>query len=131
MAITGRELVNQLRSQVDEIDVHQLKEVMENDPLAIVIDIRERAEMAQGVVENTALIPRGILEMQIDSNELIQSRFATLDELVEQPLYLLCRTGTRSVFSALTLKMMGFREVYSIAGGVNEWVEAGYELKIE
>ena len=128
MAITGRELVSQLRNQVDEIDVHQLKEVMENNPLSIVIDIRERAEMAQGVIANTVLIPRGVLEMQIDSNELIKSRFATLDELSEQPVYLLCRTGTRSVFSALTLKMMGFREVYSIVGGVNEWVAAGYDL---
>ena len=128
MAITGRDLVSQLRNQVDEIDVHQLKKVMENDPLSIVIDIRERAEMAQGVIANTALIPRGVLEMQIDSNELIKSRFATLDELSEQPIYLLCRTGTRSVFPALTLKMMGFREVYSIVGGVNEWVAAGYDL---
>ena len=58
----------------------------------------------------------------------IQQRFATLDILAEQPVYLLCRSGVRSVFAALSLKQMGFEDVYSVEGGFLAWQAAGYEI---
>ena len=128
MAINGRALVEQLRGQVAELSVLQLHEVLQQDSQAIVIDIREVSETQQGSIPQATLIPRGVLEMKIDSVETIKQRFATLDELAEQPIYLLCRSGARSIFSALSLQQMGFNKVYSIEGGFLAWQAAGYEV---
>jgi len=128
MAINGRELVEKLRSEVAELSVSQLHETLQQNPQAIVIDIREVSETNAGSIPTAALIPRGILEMQIDSAPSIQQRFATLDELALQPVYLLCRSGARSVFSAISLQQMGFKQVYSIQGGFLAWQAAGYEV---
>lgn len=128
MAINGRALVEKLRAQVSELSVLQLHEKLQQNPQAIVIDIREPSETEQGFIPNAALIPRGILEMTIDNNESIKQRFACLDELAEQPVYLMCRSGARSIFSALSLQLMGFKEVYSIEGGFLAWQAAGYEV---
>lgn len=130
MSINGRELVEKLRPLVDEIDVHQLKEVMELDPNALVIDIRETTEHSVGYIVNTVNIPRGVLEMKIDGHEDIISRFATLDELVEQPVYLICRSGARSVLATLAIQQMGFKSVYSVNGGTMAWEAAGFDYHV-
>jgi len=128
MAINGRVLVEQLRDQVSELSVTQLHERLQQNPQAIVIDIREAKETVEGSIPNAVLIPRGVLEMQIESAESIKQRFDTLDELAEQPVYLVCRSGVRSVLSALSLELMGFKEVYSIAGGFLAWQNEGYKV---
>lgn len=128
MAITGRTLVEKLRSQVAELSVQQLQEKLQQNPQAIVIDIREVSETQLGSIPDAILIPRGVLEMKIDSVESLKQRFATLDELAEQPVYLLCRSGARSVFCALSLQQMGFKDVYSIEGGFLAWQAANFEV---
>lgn len=130
MAIKGRALVEQLREQVAEMSVNELHQKMQQNPELILIDIREVSETASGTVANAALIPRGILEMTIDTHQTIQQRFSSIDALAEQPVYLLCRSGVRSVFAALSLKQMGFTEVYSIAGGFLAWQAAGYQVSM-
>jgi rhodanese-related sulfurtransferase len=128
MAINGRELVEKMRHQVSELTVSQLNEKLQQNNSAIVIDIREVSETNLGSIPCASLIPRGVLEMKIDSEESIKARFSTLELLVEQPIYLLCRSGARSILSALSLQQMGFKEVYSIEGGFMAWQEAGYEV---
>lgn len=128
MAINGRVLVEQLRNQVAEISVVQLHEIVQQNPMAIIIDVREKSETVEGSIANAALIPRGVLEMQIENAESLKQRFATLDELAEQPIYLLCRSGARSILSALSLELMGFKEVYSVNGGFLAWQAAGYQV---
>jgi len=130
MAINGRVLVEQLRTQVDELSVQQLHEALSNNPQLIVIDIREVSETQQGSIAQATLIPRGVLEMKIDVADGIKGRFSNIDELAEQPIYLLCRSGARSVLSALSLKQMGFKSVYSVAGGFLAWQAAGYEVSV-
>ena len=126
--MNGRALVAHLRPKVKELSVLQLHEKIQQNPQAIVIDIREVAETASGSISNATLIPRGVLEMKIDSHQSILKRYATIDELVSQPIYLLCRSGARSVLSALSLEQMGFKEVYSIDGGFLAWQKAGYRV---
>ncbi|WP_415225704.1 rhodanese-like domain-containing protein [Psychromonas sp.] len=125
--MNGRALVESLRSQVQELDVAQLKAIMQQNPQAIVIDIREVAETDAGSIADTLLIPRGILEMQINTHKRITERFSNVELLAEQPIYLLCRSGARSVLSAFSLQMMGFKDVYSVAGGFLAWQAAGYD----
>lgn len=130
MAINGRALVEKLRSSVDELTVSQLHEKIQQNPQSVVIDIREPSETAQGIIPHSTAIPRGVLEMQLESFATMAERFSSLDELAEQPIYLLCRSGARSILSAVSLKQMGFESVYSIEGGFLAWQAAGYEVSI-
>ncbi len=127
MVMNGSELVESIRPQVQEVDIQELKAIIEENPQAIVIDIREAAETNAGSIPNALLIPRGILEMQISSHASISERFATLELLSEQPIYLLCRSGARTILSAFSLQQMGFKDVYSVAGGFLAWQAAGYD----
>lgn len=130
MAINGRELVEKLRNEVSELTVSQLHEKLQQNANAIVIDIREVSETNLGSIPSATLIPRGVLEMKIDSEESIKGRFSTLEQLVEQPVYLLCRSGARSILSAISLQQMGFKDVFSIEGGFMAWQAAGYEVSV-
>lgn len=128
MVINGRALVEQLRDKVAQVSVSQLHEALRKNPRLIVIDIRETSETALGSIVDATLIPRGILEMKIDNHKTIQQRFSSIEEIAEQPIYLLCRSGARSVLSALSLQQMGFKEVYSVEGGFLAWQDAGYKV---
>ncbi|MCK5818040.1 MAG: rhodanese-like domain-containing protein [Psychromonas sp.] len=128
--ITGKELAEKTRPLVKEVDIHQLKEVMAHDENAVVIDIRESVERSVGYIVNTIHIPRGVLEMKIAEHDDIVSRFPTLEALGEQPIYLICRSSGRSVLSALALDKMGFKKVYSVAGGIMAWEDAGYDYHV-
>ena len=131
MLINGRDLVESLRSQVQEISAVQLHDIlheMQHDSTqAVLIDIREVAETAAGTIANAVLIPRGVLEMKLSSEESLKRRFSTFEILAEQPVYLLCRSGARSVLAAVSLQQMGFKHVYSVAGGFLAWQAAGFE----
>ena len=124
MVMDGRELVESLRSQVQEIDIQGLKSAMKNNSRVIVIDIREVSETSAGYVPNSLLIPRGILEMQLNSHEDL----ANIELLAEQAIYLICCSGARSILSAFSLQQMGYKNVYSVAGGFLAWQAAGYEF---
>jgi len=131
MLIDGRELVESLRGQVQEISVAQLHDILhergQQSSPAVLIDIREVAETNAGSIAGAVLIPRGVLEMQLSSEESLKRRFPTLETLAEQPVYLFCRSGARSVLSAISLQQMGFKRIYSVAGGFLAWQAAGYE----
>ena len=43
----------------------------------------------------------------------------------DDPLYVVCQTGTRSQFAAAELRAAGFRRVVHVDGGTNAWAVAG------
>ena len=47
----------------------------------------------------------------------------------ERQIVVVCRSGSRSVFAAYTLKQMGFRYVTSLKPGLRGWNE--YDLPLE
>ena len=71
----------------------------------LLIDVREKAEVAQTSLEGAISIPRGVLEMNI-------SEFCT-DE--DATIFLHCATGGRAALSAAALQDMGYKNIYVIA----------------
>ena len=43
----------------------------------------------------------------------------------DDPVYVVCQTGTRSQFAAAELRAAGFRRVVHVDGGTNAWTVAG------
>ncbi len=119
MLISGRELVEKLRSEVKECDCGQVLDAVQEG--AVVIDIREPAEYAGGVIPGAALIPRGVLEMNLTAHPAVANQPDPMAALADQPVYLVCRSGARTVLAAHSLQQMGLTQVYSMHGGMMAW----------
>jgi glyoxylase-like metal-dependent hydrolase (beta-lactamase superfamily II)/rhodanese-related sulfurtransferase len=48
---------------------------------------------------------------------------------LDEPLYCVCQTGTRSQIAAQRLRQAGFRQVVHVDGGTNAWAMAGLQLE--
>ncbi|MGE7023553.1 sulfurtransferase TusA family protein [Solibacillus cecembensis] len=75
----------------------------------IVLDVREAAEYAFGHVPGAISMPMGELE----------ARMKELD--IDQEIYVICRTGTRSDMAAQTLSNAGYTKVYNVLPGMTGW----------
>jgi len=47
-----------------------------------------------------------------------------LNNYIEQPVAIVCRTDKRSVKAALLLTEQGFHDVHVVRGGMTKWIEA-------
>jgi rhodanese-related sulfurtransferase len=107
-----KQLVDEVKKDVKEIDLADLKKMQGEG--AAVIDVREREDSDKGRIPGATAIPRGALELNIDQ--------VTTDK--EQPIVLYCGGGSRSALAAFMLQKMGFKKVYSLACGYRGWKEA-------
>lgn len=113
-----RSYLQQIKSEIKEIDVPTTVERMKAG--AVIIDVREPNETADGHVEGAHLFPRGVLESRIEDN--VPERGA------EVILY--CASGNRSALAAHTLALIGYTNVTSMAGGFQAWKQAGLAFDV-
>jgi phage shock protein E len=106
-----RQLVDEAKKQIKEIDGTDLKSMQQGGQKFTLIDVREPDEVAQGAIPGAVPIPRGVLEHKIDS--------VTTDK--NAPIVCYCGGGGRSALAASNLKKMGFKKVMSLAGGYKGW----------
>lgn len=86
---------------------------------AHIVDIREADEFAGGHLPEARNIPTGKLA----------ERVGELDKFKDKPIIVCCASGMRSGKATSELKKQGFTRLYSLAGGVDAWVAAGYPIK--
>ena len=106
-------LVDDARSRVREVNVEQTLDRMKQG--ARLIDVREDNEWQRGHAAGAEHLGRGIIERDIET--------AVPEHGAELILY--CGGGYRSALAADNLQKMGYRNVYSMAGGWKAWQEAG------
>ncbi|HXH03138.1 MAG TPA: molybdopterin-synthase adenylyltransferase MoeB [Candidatus Competibacteraceae bacterium] len=87
---------------------------------AVLVDVREQDEIAQGSPEGALRLGRGFLELRIEQE--------VADP--ERTLLVMCGGGTRSLFAAEDLKRLGYRDVRSVAGGFTRWKNEGLPFEI-
>ena len=115
---TFRELLSQVKTGIREVTPHEAQAAAASG--ALLVDVREADEWAQGHAPGAVHIPRGFLELRIE------------EEAKEKgaPVVLYCAGGTRSALAARSLQEMGFADVVSVAGGFGKWKEAGLEIVV-
>ena len=91
------------------------------------IDLREEGELnINGSIENSAHIPRGLLEFSLNQNSpLVQNKIIDINK----EMVLFCAAGGRSALAAKTLNDMGFKNVSHIDGGFNVMTQKGFKIK--
>ncbi|MGQ9904156.1 MAG: MBL fold metallo-hydrolase [Anaerolineae bacterium] len=96
---------------IRDIQAIELKALMESETgqRLVVVDVREPWEYAQGHVPGARLMPLGQLR-------------ARLSELnPEQPVAVICASGSRSLSAAQVLGQKGFKTIYNVARGMMDW----------
>jgi sulfur-carrier protein adenylyltransferase/sulfurtransferase len=117
---TYRELLEQVRSEIDEIDATQARELVKNgEPL--VLDVREQSEWDEGHIPGAVHVPRGHLESRIERTAPDPTR----------PIVVYCSAGNRSAFAAKTLGELGYEDVTSLAGGFTDWKRNGFPVELQ
>jgi rhodanese-related sulfurtransferase len=113
-----QDLVDEARTRVAEVTAQETMQLKREHPGTVVVDCREPNEAALGIVEGAVVIPRGILEQNI---ERVAKR--------GQKVILYCAAGNRSLLAGDTLRQMGYEDVASMAGGFRSWIEAGGDVE--
>jgi sulfur-carrier protein adenylyltransferase/sulfurtransferase len=119
MSPSGAELLRQVKSQIEEVDPAQVKELL--DEGVAIIDVRETEEFGRGHLPGARHVPRGHLESRIEG--------VVPDRSTQVIIY--CQSGNRSAYAARTLEQeLGYEHVRSMTGGITLWKDRGYEVVI-
>jgi rhodanese-related sulfurtransferase len=120
------ELVNACLPDITEVFPWDVEEQLGNAPAPLLLDIREPDEYNAMHIQDSLLVPRGILETACEYNyeetvpELVQAR--------EREIVVVCRSGNRSALAAYTMQLLGYRNVSSMKTGLRGWND--YELPL-
>jgi len=114
---TAKELVENAKTRIREVTATDVRTRMSaGDPIAL-IDIREQNEWNLGHIPGATYIGRGVLESNIEVRVPRDAK-----------VVLYCARGNRSALAAATLQDMGYTDVASMAGGIQEWVASGGDI---
>jgi len=109
---------NGTKKGVPEISVEETHHILEKGDRIVLLDVREKEEIALGYINGAVFIPKGLLEEKAQA--LLPEKGV--------PIIAYCAAGVRSLSAAKTLKGMGYTQVFSMAKGFNGWKAAGYEV---
>lgn len=98
------------QENIKTITTKELKVLLNEDTIQL-MDVRTPKEIKQGAIK-TALF------VNYFDTDFTEKATKKLDKT--KPVYLVCRSGNRSVKACKLLKEKGF-EVYNVLGGFNQW----------
>jgi sulfur-carrier protein adenylyltransferase/sulfurtransferase len=114
------ELIERIKTQIRETDAPSVRKHLQERAPVHVIDVRERDEFVDGHIEGAQFVPRGLLDLKIET--LVPNRDAHV--------ILYCAGGTRSALAAKSLQDLGYANVESMEGGFTAWKRSGYPVHI-
>jgi rhodanese-related sulfurtransferase len=109
-------LVDDAKDRVRERDAARVRQDQASGARFVLLDVREDDEWRAGHAAGAIHLGKGIIERDIET--LLPDRSA---EIV-----LYCGGGYRSALAADSIQRMGYTNVWSMAGGIRAWREAGY-----
>jgi len=89
--------------------------LMMNREDAVLLDVREATEFNQGRIPNARNIPLTQLDKRLDE----------IDKFKDKAVIVNCASGTRSGKACGLLRKRGYAKVFSLAGGILAWEQAG------
>ena len=111
---SSQELVENALQEIKTLSVDEALKLVKEDKCNLV-DLRDIRELdKQGRIDNSAHIPRGMLEFWLDPDSPYFKE-GKLD--LDKEMVLFCAGGLRSALAAKSLKDMGFKKVSHIDGG--------------
>jgi sulfur-carrier protein adenylyltransferase/sulfurtransferase len=117
---TYRDLLQQVRSEIEEVDAARAHELLDSVDPPLFLDVREEDEWNEGQIPGAVHIPRGYLESRVEATAPDHAR----------PIVVYCSAGNRSAFGAKTLMDLGYENVVSLSGGFTDWKRNGFPTRL-
>ena len=108
-------LVNDAKQRIREIAIPDYRKRSQAGERFVLVDTREDREWEASRIPGAIHLGKGIIERDVEA--------AIPDRDAEVVLY--CGGGFRSALAADALQRMGYRNMWSMAGGIRAWREAG------
>ena len=108
------QLVNDVKSNIKECTVGDVKQKLDRGEKFHLVDVREESEWAAGHLPRAQHLGKGIIERDIETQ--IPDTHAKI--------ILYCGGGFRSALAADNLQKMGYTSVLSMDGGFRGWRDA-------
>jgi cysteine synthase/rhodanese-related sulfurtransferase len=105
-------LMENLKNKYDSVRVTKLHDELKDGDRPLIVDVRTTEMFTDVYIEGSINIPMDDL----------QDRLSELPEDRETNIVMVCGIGKFSKNTVLLLKSMGYRNVRSAKGGINEWV---------
>ncbi len=118
MAKSFQDIMAEARKEIPEASPQQVSELLKNNGKSpVLLDVRESDEWRQGHLEGAIPLPRGFLEIKVET--------AIPDK--NTPIIAYCAGGVRSLLAAKVMREMGYQNVTSMAGGYGAWKNGGFK----
>jgi adenylyltransferase/sulfurtransferase len=118
MAKSFQDIMAEARKEIPEASPQQVSELLKNNGKSpVLLDVRESDEWRQGHLEGAIPLPRGFLEIKVET--------AIPDK--NTPIVAYCAGGVRSLLAAKVMREMGYQNVTSMAGGYGAWKTGGFK----
>jgi rhodanese-related sulfurtransferase len=111
------QLAEDAKTRIREVSPTQASE--EQSQGAVLIDVRESEEFAQGHAKDAVHLSKGLIELRIESVVPDPST----------PIICYCGGGMRSALAADNLQKMGYTNVASMSGGLKGWRNDGLPME--
>ena len=103
-----------------EISAQELESLYKKNPSLELIDVRTPAEYQEIHVKFAKNIPLDRLD--------VQNLIATRKDSQDQPIYVICKSGSRGQMACQKFDSAGFSDVYNITGGTTACTDAGLNV---
>jgi len=118
MAKSFQDIMAEARKEIPEASPQQVSELLKNNGKSpVLLDVRESDEWRQGHLEGAIPLPRGFLEIKVET---------TIPDK-NTPVIAYCAGGVRSLLAAKVMREMGYQNVTSMAGGYGAWKNGGFK----
>jgi rhodanese-related sulfurtransferase len=119
LCLIGVAACSQAADPADAVSLDEARSALASGK-ALLIDVREPEEHAQGVAPGARLLPRSQLPQ----------RLAEIPTDPSKPVYLICRSQNRSKALLQDLRQTGgYRHVRYVAGGMSGWMGHGWPVR--
>ena len=109
--LPGAEVPEEIDEAAYELSPQEFKDAMDQDPSAVLVDVRESFEWDICKIDGAQLLPLSSFEPASSG----------LDP--EDSIYLYCYKGKRSMLALKELKKAGFKKLKNLSGGIDLWAE--------
>ena len=111
-------IVNETRPHVKEITLEEARARLQQNPQALLLDVREDKEWEKGHATRALHLGKGVLERDIE--EVVSNKHSEI--------IMYCGGGYRSVLTCEVAQRMGYTNVFSLIGGYKAMVASGWPM---
>lgn len=116
-------ILEKARGSVNQISPEDAKARLDRGDVDLFLDVREAHEWRKGHIAGAYRV--ALDEVPDKADPAASGAQQDLTARVDGKIIVYCATGVRSLIGAYLLQNLGYRQVVSLAGGIEGWQEAG------